>query len=686
MTKDEVRRELTRLRAEIARHDGLYYRQAAPEISDAEYDALVRRLQELEAGHRELARADSPTATVGSDRDERFGSAPHSIPMLSLQNSYDFEEVVAFDSRVRKDLGVTDLSYTVEPKMDGVAVALRYEQGRLVLGLTRGDGRRGDVITDNLRTLNEVPEELPANWAASLGEAALRGCEVRGEVYLRNSRFAALNNERLESGLNVFANPRNATAGTLKTLDPEEVRRRRLSLFCYQLFGLDTEAAAATHSEEVGLLAALGLPVNPFLRVAASIAEIQEQLVELEQQRADLDYQIDGAVIKVDSRRWQDVLGATAKAPRWALAYKFAAEEAETAVRDIVLQVGRTGVITPVAELEPVALAGTTVSRATLHNWEEMERKDIRIGDTVVVAKGGDIIPKVLRVLEECRDGGDRAVPRPVICPICGAATEQREGEVAIRCGNDSCPAIIAGRVRHFAGREACDIEGLGERWIELFLELKLIAGPAALFRLEVADLSGLSGWGERSAAKLVAAIARAKERPWANKIFALGIPNVGITTAQTLARHFDNIQSLQQASSEELARLPDIGEVVGTSVVVFLQRPESQGLLTDLKAVGFLREHEHLPPAPDPEAAELAGQTYVITGTLCGRTRAEAKRAIEARGGKVTGSVSKKTSGLIVGADPGSKLAKAERLGIPILDEAGLRQLLGECVDHHEN
>jgi DNA ligase (NAD+) len=421
----------------------------------------------------------------------------------------------------------------------------------------------------------------------------------------------------------------------------------------------------------------LGLPVNPFLRQATNLESIRRHLDELESLRPQLDYQIDGAVIKVDQRRWQDVLGLTAKAPRWGLAYKFPAEEADTRILEIASQVGRTGVITPVAELEPVALAGSTVSRATLHNWEEIARKDIRVGDAVVVAKGGDIIPKVVRVRKEHRQGSEREVTPPRHCPECGATTQRRPDEVAIRCVNLYCPAVTAGRIRHFSARDACNIEGLGGKWIDLFLELELIADSADLFQLQPPQLAGLPGWGEKSATKLVAAIQRAKDRPWANKIFALGIPNVGIATATTLSQHFPNLQRLRQATEAQLVDLPDIGSVVAEGIVHFFTQADTSAVIEALENAGFFKPVEEVAAQP-VTANALSGQTFVLTGTLQGMTRAEAKRAIESRGGKVISSLSKKTTALIVGEEPGSKLAKAERLGVKLLNEEELQVLIG--------
>jgi DNA ligase (NAD+) len=671
--------EIERLRAEIARHDRLYYQDAAPEITDAEYDALVRRLAGLEAAQPESRDVDSPTRRVGSDRDLRFPSAPHSRPMLSLANSYDLADVAAFDARVRKELNGQDVVYTVEPKMDGVALALRYRDGRLDLALTRGDGERGDVITRNARTIAGVPEELARGWRKAFA-GPVTAFEARGEAYLPLSWFAQLNEAREEEGLEPLANPRNATAGTLKTLDVEEVGRRRLAAVFYQLFPLDDGAAELpSHQAELAALAALGLPVNPILLVARDLAELETHLADLAARRHGLDYQTDGAVIKVDDAAAQGRLGATAKAPRWGLAYKFAAEEAVTRLVAITLQVGRTGVITPVAELRPVRLAGTTVSRATLHNWEELERKDIRPGDTVVVAKGGDVIPKVLRSLPAERDGSQRPLPVPASCPVCGSPVVRREGEVALRCGNAFCPAVLAGRLRHFASRQACDVEGLGGRSIDQFLELGWVHTPGDLFRLDRAALAALPGWGDKSADSLLRALAQVPQRPWAAKLHALGITSVGVATALTLARAFANIDALAAATVEDLQGLPDIGPVVAQDIVAWFAQPATRTVLDDLRATGFFLAEEKQPAAVPVATGIFAGRTFVLTGTLAGLTRDDAAARIVARGGKVTGSVSKKTDVVVAGEKAGSKLEKARTLGVEVWDEAALMQRLAE-------
>lgn len=687
MDGDWARARIAELRREIRRHNDLYYRDAAPVISDQEYDALLREIEEIEAAFPEFADPDSPAQAVGADHDARFVSAPHSRAMLSLSNSYDPAEVEAFVQRLQKDLDREAIRFTVEPKIDGVAVAARYRDGALAMALTRGDGRSGDVITANARTLQGLPLKLPDDWATRFPQRGVRAFEVRGEAYFGLGRFRALNEERSARGLDPFANPRNATAGTLKTLDSAEVAGRGLSVFLYQIFPLDEQDGAEPgltggfpdHRREMAVLQELGFPVNPFLRTAESAQGILAILADLEGVRHDLDYQIDGAVIKVDDMRLQAELGFTAKAPRWGLAYKFAAAEAETLLTGVTLQVGRTGVITPVAELEPVELAGTTVGRATLHNWEEIARKDIRVGDRVVVVKGGDIIPKVLRVVADARTGQETSPPAPRACPVCGTPVVRGEGQVALRCPNPLCPAVLAGRLRHFAGRDAADIEGLGGKWVDTFLDLGLVKSPGDLFRLERAVLAALPGWGEKSADRLLASLAQAPERPWSAKLFSLGIPQVGVTTARTLARRFGGIAELAAAGGEELATLEDIGPVVAEAIVEFFASPGGRALVRDLQDVGYFLPGEAVERVEDQggKVAAIEGKTFVLTGTLPTLTRSEAKALIERAGGKVTGTVSRKTDFLLAGDGPGSKLGRAEELGVAVLDEAALRALL---------
>ena len=704
MDRKQALLRIEQLRGEIQRHNRLYYQQSQPEIGDQQYDQLDQELQDLEAAWPEFRREDSPTAQVGSDRDENFPSAPHSAPMLSLQNSYDLREVEAFDQRVRRGLGQDEVTYTVEPKMDGVAVAVRYRDGKFVMALTRGDGRQGDVITANVASFKEIPLELPANWRTFFPSSATTEFEIRGEAYFTLSRFSELNEQRRQLEQQELANPRNAAAGTLKTLDTEEVRRRGLSIFFYQIFplvdGKRIEESSSEKSEDIDLFApkveiiqefpdhqaemaaidALGLPTNPFLRVASQPEELALHLQELESLRGELDYQIDGAVIKVDNRKAQSRLKSTAKAPRWGLAFKFAAEQALTTLKNITLQVGRTGVITPVAELEPVSLAGSTVSRATLHNWDEMGRKDIRPGDQVVVVKGGDIIPKILQVRLDRRTGDHEPLAEPTQCPVCGEPVSRDEQASALRCVNLFCPAVVAGRLRHFVSRDACDIEGLGGQSLDLFLELDLIKSPADLFRLKRTTLATLPGWGDKSADRVLSGVGKASQRPWESKIFALGMPQVGVTTARTLAVEFANIHSLKEATKTQLAALPDVGATVAGQIHDYLKSPGGSALVDDLIAVGFFLETEISTASPSVEENWFNGRVVVITGTLHSMGRSDAKKAMEALGATVTGSVTGKTQVLVAGEKSGSKLRKAEALGVEILLEDAFLARLAEA------
>lgn len=671
-SKDEARQRVELLRAEIDRHDELYYRRADPEISDAAYDALVRELRELEGRFPELADPASPLRRVGSDRDENFPSLEHSVPMISLANSYEREELEAFHQRLARLLGAEPAGYTVEPKIDGVAAALRYKDGKLTTALTRGDGQRGDVVTENLRTIREIPRQIDERRANdALGDFDF--LEVRGEVYMPLAEFQAFNLSREEEGLSVFANPRNATAGTMKTLDTAEVARRPLRFWAYGL-ALPSPSILASHWTELDLLRELGFPVTPQSTRVTTLAELFTALDSLEEQRDHLPYQIDGAVIKLDdSTQWEE-LGSTAKSPRYALAYKFAAEQAQTVVESIEASVGRTGVVTPVANLRPVELAGSTVARATLHNQDEIDRKDIREGDSVIIEKGGDIIPKVVQVMAELRPKKSHPYRLPKTCPSCGEELVSLEGEVAVRCVNPVCPAQQRRALMHWAGREAMDIEGLGARWVDLFLELGLIRGIPDLYELEAEQLSDLEGWGEKSARNLVAAITASRQRPLANQIFALGIRHVGIGAARQLARHYGSFPAILETDQEHLEAVEDFGPTTARSVIEDLERRAP--LIRALMERGlFATKAEKAPEVASD--APLRGQKVVLTGTLTQMERREAKARIEELGGKVTGTVSKSTDLVVAGEKAGSKLAKAESLGIKVMDEAAFLELL---------
>jgi len=684
MDSQAASREARRLRAEIARHDDLYYRQAAPELSDLQYDALVRDLARLEQDYPDLVDKDSPTRRVGSDSDSRFPSQPHSRPMISLQNSYVLDDVALFVDRVKRALARDDIDITVEPKIDGVALAVRFEDGRLTAALTRGDGKRGDVITNNAKAIRGVPDVLPEAWRDAF-PGRPRAIEIRGEVYMTYSRLAELNARRQLDGAEALANPRNATAGTLKTLDVDVVASRGLKVFFYQIVPLDGETGLSTHRRELDALRTIGLPVNDYLRTASDNAGLAAHLTELDGLRGGLDYQIDGAVLKVDELATHDQLGATAKAPRWGLAYKFAAEEAETRLEAVTLQVGRTGVITPVAELEPVSLAGTTVARASLHNRDEMTRLDLRVGDRVRVAKGGDIIPKILGVVVAARPDAAEPMIWPDRCPVCETDLIREEDESAYRCTNPACPAQVARRLTHFAGREACDIDGLGEKGVTQLLDAGLVHALPDLFNLRRDAVAALPGWAEKSADTLLQGVERAKSRPWAAKIFALGIPGVGVTTATLLARVYPDIAKLRTAEPRELAAIPGLGETTAVkNIGAFLSDPRVASMLDALSDAGFLRDRERVEtPVAAPANSWFAGKTFVLTGTLERSSRTEAKQAIERLGGKVTGSVSGRTDVVVTGTDPGSKLAKAHKLGVTVLDETVfLARLRDEGVD----
>jgi DNA ligase (NAD+) len=658
-----ARKRIESLRREIETHNQLYYDEAAPRIGDAEYDALVQELAALESEYPQYARGDSPTQRVGGTMDQTFPTVPHQVPMLSLDNTYNEEELRAFEVRVVDLLGGKQPSYVVEPKLDGVAVSLHYAHGSYFRAVTRGDGRQGDDVTRNVATLRDLPQTVRAPWPEF---------EVRGEIFMPREAFERFNVQRQEAGDKPFANPRNATAGSLKMLDPEQVASRPLTLFVYQLVEAES-LGCATHWKMLSALRRAGFPVNERNRRCARFAEVLETLEALRQERQSLPYEIDGAVIKVDDLAQQRELGATAKAPRWGIAYKFGSPQVRTRLRDILLQVGRTGTVTPVAVLEPVWLNGVTITRATLHNKDELERLDVRLGDRVLVERGGDVIPKVVRVLRELRTGKEKRFRFPKTCPSCGAELVQSAEEVAIRCENPSCPQQIERRLEHFASRNAMDIAGLGSQNVRLLLEKGLVRSLADLYRLRVEDLLQLERFADKSARNLVEAIAESRARPWRHKLFALGIRHVGLAGAAVLASHYPSLEALRAASIDELQALEDVGPRVAASIVAFLKAPANRKLLGELQNLGVLKPDKRLHARSQP----LAGQTFVITGTLRSMSRTAAQAAIEARGGRVSGSVSKKTHHVVVGGDPGSKYDKARELGLSILDEAQFLALL---------
>ena len=672
-TLDEARIRVEELRAQIRHHDQLYYVESDPEIEDREYDRLATELASLEQGFPELVTADSPTQQPGSDLGAGgFARLPHSVPMISLANSYELADLEAFHARLTKLLDRDPGEFVIEPKVDGVAAALRYSRGELTLGLTRGDGVQGDVITDNLRTIEDIPVRLDGDVLARL--ESHDEIEVRGEVYMDLEGFAQFNEGRVAAGLEPFANPRNATAGSLKTLDTEEVARRPLRFWAYYL-AVPGPEVLGSHSAELAFLEELGFAVFEHTRTSG-LEGIVSAIEGLGERRSGFSFLTDGAVIKVDDTATWSELGSTAKSPRWALAWKFAAEQATTRLLSIEASVGRTGVVTPVANVEPVLLAGTTVSRATLHNQDEIDRKDIREGDLVVMEKGGDVIPKVVSVDLAERPKGARPYRLPDECPSCAARLFREQGQVALRCLNPDCPAQLRGRILHFAARDAMNLEGLGEKWVDLLLSEGLVHQIADLYRLDHERIAGLPGWGEKSATKFLGFVERSVERPLGNQIFALGIRHVGITAARQLARHFGNFASIRAASIEELTSVEDFGPITAVSVHEELTRNET--FLDELISLGLLSTTEESLVAVD-EGGAFSGRTFVLTGTLPTLGRREAKELIEARGGKVSGSVSKKTDVVIVGEAAGSKEKKARELGLTIWDEAAFLDHAGE-------
>jgi DNA ligase (NAD+) len=656
-------KEVERLRREIEQHNYRYYVLDEPTVSDAEYDALFRRLQQLEEAHPELRTPDSPTQRVGAAPLEKFETARHRHPMLSLQNVTTREEMEEFDRRIRKFLNLERVEYVGEPKVDGVAVELVYERGALRVGSTRGDGTVGENVTPNIRTIRNVPLRLRGDHVPEL-------LEVRGEVYLPIAAFRKLNREREEAGQPVFANPRNAAAGSLKQLDPRITASRPLEFVSHgtgEVRGL----RLASHWDTLQALAATGLKPVPMSRVLPTLADVFALFDELEQRRDALDYEIDGLVVKVNDLGLQRRLGEISRSPRWAVAYKFKARQATTRIVNIVPSVGRTGVLTPVAELEPVPVGGVTVRNASLHNMDEIERKDVRIGDTVLLERAGDVIPYVVKVITERRTGHERRFRMPAACPVCGADVVRAEGEVAYRCIGLACPAQLKQAVRFFGARGAMDIEGLGEKLVDQLVENGLVRDLADLYRVDETALVALERMGKKSAANLRVQIERSKQTTLPRLLVALGIRQVGEATAKALAEHFGTLERVMDASEAELEEVRDVGPEVARSIRRFFAERQNRRVIQRLLQAGVT-------PAPVRRAkGRLAGKKFVLTGTLAAMTRPEAQRCIEARGGRVVSSVSKETDYVVVGAEAGSKLAKAKALGVRLLDEDAFLRLV---------
>lgn len=663
----EIAGRVEELRGEIERHNHLYYTQATPEITDREYDRLLAELVDLEAKHPELDRADSPSNKVGGAPIDGFVTVPHSEPMLSIDNSYNPDDLREFDKRVRKWLDGAPVRYFVEAKIDGVAVALRFEGGVLSQGLTRGDGLKGDDVTSNLRTVRDLPLRL-------LGHNHPAVLEVRGEVYMARADFARLNQSRKSEGLDAFANPRNSTAGSLKLLDPVMCAKRRLRLFVYSIQKAE-ELGAKTHQDSLKMAKEWGLPINPLSEACGDIEQVLQVVEKWQVRRNELPYEIDGLVIKVDDLAQRKALGNTSKAPRWVSAYKFEAEQGTTRLREITIQVGKTGALTPVANLDPVRLAGTTVTRASLHNEDYIKEKDIRVGDLVVVEKAGEIIPYIVRSEASARTGEEREYHFPKHCPVCGEAVK-RDGDGAVtRCVGRDCLGVARRRLRAFAAKNAMDIEGLGAETVDQLVDAGLLRGLADIYRLQKEQLVPLERMGEQSVNNLLLGIDASKARGMARLLTGLGIRHVGETVADTLTARFANVAELRVAPEEKIASIPGIGPERAGSIRAWFDDDANAGLVDELANMGLDMQ---APPRPAQEEQLLAGKTLVVTGTLEKFDRTEVERLIRELGGKASGSVSKKTDYLLAGANAGSKLDKARELGVQVLDEDGFAKLIG--------
>jgi len=667
---DEVKKRVEKLREEIRHHDYRYYVLNQPEISDKEYDDLLKKLKQLERQYPELITTDSPTQRVGEQPLEGFKTVKHRVAMLSLDNTYSPEEIKEWDKRVHKGIPGEKVEYVVELKIDGVGVSLTYEKGVFVVGATRGDGIIGDEITQNLKTVKSIPLKFLAPELSQLPDLI----EVRGEVFMEKSDFEKLNQEKKKKGEALFANPRNAAAGSLKLLDSRLTAERRLNCFIHSFGTLEGGTVYKTHWEFLQSIKRLGLRVNPEVKLCKDIDEVISYCGDWEKKRPRLSYEIDGMVIKINSLQQQKRLGYTMRSPRWAIAYKFPAQQATTNLMDIILQVGRTGVITPVAVLEPVECAGVTISRATLHNFDEIKRLDVRIGDRVIVERAGEVIPKIVKVVESVRKGKREIFEVPEKCPECGGRiTKEKEEEVAYRCINPSCPAQLERGLVHFASRNAIDIEGLGEAVVEQLVRNGLVRDFADIYSLRKEDFLKLELFAEKRAQNLLDAIEKSKERPLTRLLFALGIRHVGEKAAETLAEHFGSLDALMEAKEEELQKIPEVGPALAGSVREFFQQKEIKRLIDRLKKAGLNMKQERAEKGPQI----LAGKTFVFTGELRGYSRAEVEELLKNLGGKASSSVSRKTSYVVVGEVPGSKYDKAKALGVPILSEEEFERLI---------
>ncbi|MCI2424933.1 NAD-dependent DNA ligase LigA [Candidatus Acetothermia bacterium] len=667
--KNRVQEEMQRLRREIERHDHLYYILDQPEISDTEYDTLFRKLQRLEADYPELCTPDSPTQRVGAPLTGRFALATiiHSLPMLSLSNAFNEAEIRAFDRRVQQEVKESEITYVVEPKLDGLSVELIYRDGRFVQGATRGDGINGEDVTANLRTIKSIPLHLHKLHGKIPPLVA-----VRGEVYIDRADFDRINQQRQREGLSLFANPRNFAAGSLRQLDPNVTAMRRLKIFCYDI-GNSEGITVETQHDLLISLSHLGLRVNRLYRICRGIDAVISFYQQLENERDDLPYETDGVVIKVDNFSYRRVLGTVSRSPRWAIAAKFTAKEGITSVKDIRVRVGRTGVLTPIAILEPVRIRGVEISHATLHNEDEVRRKDIRIGDSVVVQRAGDVIPKIIRPLINLRGSTERFFIMPTQCPHCNAAITRIAGEAAHRCTNISCPARIKESISHFVSKSGLDIVGFGFHLVDQLVEKGIVKRVSDIFHLTQHQLSGLERMGEKSATKLITAIEESKRVPFVRFLFAMGIPFVGEHTAATIADYFRDLKHFLMATDEELRQVPGIGPRTAAGIIAYLKQPANKQVIDELLAAGvIITERERL-------LEELAGKRFVFTGTLQSMTRAEATAKVNDVGGRVASSVSTDTDYIVVGKNPGAKYQQAINLKITLLTEADFIALITE-------
>ena len=664
-----LRKEAEELREKIRRHEYLYYVEDAPEISDAKFDLLMNRLKEIEAAHPELATPDSPTVRVGGTPREGFTTVRHARPMLSLDNAFSYDALRDWDRRVREGSGREDIEYIAEHKFDGLSISLQYEDGVLVRGVTRGDGTTGEDVTPNVKTVRSIPLRIDDSAIKKL--KLPKSFEVRGEILMTRKAFEALNRQQEEAGGKIFVNARNSAAGSLRVLDPAITRQRKLDFFAYYLY-VDGKAPFAKHSDSLEALKKLHFRASDDWKCCDGIEAVIKYCESWDAKREKLAYEIDGVVIKVNSTALQNELGFTAKAPRWAVAFKYPARQETTVVNDILVQVGRTGTLTPVAVLEPVQVGGVTVSRSTLHNMDEIERLGLHIGDTVLIERAGEVIPHVLKVVKEGKNR--RAFKMPAKCPECGSAIHKAEGEVAYRCVNAACPAKRKESLLHFAGRHAMDIDGLGDKIVDQLVDKGIVKDVADLYSLKLDQVADLERMAEKSAQNLLDEIAASKKQPLSRLIYALGMRFVGERTGQLLAENFGSLEELEEAKSEDLEKVTEVGPKVSESIVEFFSEPANRKLIKKLHAAGVRPTAEKR----EIKSQKFAGKSFVFTGALERRSREEAGELVLQHGGKLSGSVSKKTDYVVVGADPGSKYDKAKELGVTILTESEFEKLIG--------